>query len=188
MNLRRFNPGPPCQRRRRNRLRLGRFRAQRYHQQMDHAALEARRQFGFDREIVDMATTIEHLEHQVTELAARVSQLTTTVEEIKKQTELPLTAGLEARFKNLVASWKSQSDFLSSMTDIVLLPPYQEIIGMGKAVLPLLLHELQTEPDYWFWALQAITGSNPVPPDANGDLSQMTAAWLRWGRERGYCR
>ena len=46
--------------------------------------------------------------------------------------------------------------------------------------------ELDREPDYWFWALQAITGEDPVPPAHRGDLSKMAAAWIRWGKQQGY--
>ena len=65
-------------------------------------------------------------------------------------------------------------------------PAYQSIIRMGPAVVPLILRELQREPDYWFWALTAITGENPVPPEDAGDLDRMTDAWLAQGRARGY--
>jgi hypothetical protein len=49
-----------------------------------------------------------------------------------------------------------------------MLRPYQQIIGMGWSVVPLMLEELQREPDQGFWALEAITDVNPVPPDAAG--------------------
>lgn len=63
---------------------------------------------------------------------------------------------------------------------------YQQIIGLGPAVVPLLLAELDREPDHWFWALKAITGADPLPPDGRGRVGEMTQAWLRWGREQGY--
>ena len=40
---------------------------------------------------------------------------------------------------------------------MTLLRPYQRIIGMGLPVVPLILEELEREPDQWFWALEAIT-------------------------------
>jgi hypothetical protein len=33
--------------------------------------------------------------------------------------------------------------------------------------------------------LNAITGENPIPDDAAGDIDRMTAAWLEWGRANG---
>jgi hypothetical protein len=65
-------------------------------------------------------------------------------------------------------------------------PAYQQIIGMGPAVLPLLLDELAREPDHWFWALWAITGSDPVPSESRGKVGEMAQAWLKWGQEHGY--
>jgi hypothetical protein len=57
-------------------------------------------------------------------------------------------------------------------------PAYQQIIGLGPAGVPLLLRELEREPDHWFWALRAITGEDPVPEEARGRLREMAAAWL----------
>jgi len=66
-----------------------------------------------------------------------------------------------------------------------MLEPYQRIIGMGEAVVPLILEEMRREPGHWFWALQAITESNPIPPGAFGNVREMTDAWLAWGRAQG---
>jgi hypothetical protein len=63
---------------------------------------------------------------------------------------------------------------------------YQQIIGLGPATTPLILRELEREPDDWFWALAAITGENPIPPGAERKLAEMRAAWLQWGAEHGY--
>lgn len=40
-------------------------------------------------------------------------------------------------------------------------PAYQRIIGLGPEVAPLLLRELERQPDHWFWALKALTGADP---------------------------
>jgi hypothetical protein len=68
---------------------------------------------------------------------------------------------------------------------MAMLRPYQRIVGMGTAAVPLILEELKREPDQWFWALESITEENPVPPEAAGRVRAMAEAWLRWGRERG---
>ena len=90
------------------------------------------------------------------------------------------------RFLRLTAEWKDQSRYLSNSAQMALLRPYQRIIGMGLPVVPFILEELQREPDQWFWALEAITEENPVPPEANGVVRLMAQAWLDWGRQRGY--
>jgi hypothetical protein len=57
---------------------------------------------------------------------------------------------------------------------------------MGPAAVPLILREMQREPDHWFWALRAITGEDPVARADAGNIERMTQAWLRFGEERGY--
>jgi hypothetical protein len=96
------------------------------------------------------------------------------------------TAVLQRRFRRLAQKWKRSQTFTSSTTQIVLDPAYQEIIGMGYPAVPLILHELEKEPDHWFWALRSITGEEVIRPSQRGNLKQMTDAWLRWGRERGF--
>jgi hypothetical protein len=86
-------------------------------------------------------------------------------------------------FRRLAAEWKSQAEFLTSPTAIAGLPAYRTIIAMGPAAVPLILGELRREPDHWFVALERITGEDPVPSDARGDIDRMAEAWLHWGRE-----
>lgn len=92
---------------------------------------------------------------------------------------------MEGRFERLRDEWKQQSQYLSNTTQMAMLRSYQQIIGAGPEVLPFLLSELAREPDHWFWALEAITGQNPVPEDAVGNLAAMSEAWLSWGRREG---
>jgi hypothetical protein len=99
-------------------------------------------------------------------------------------------AGLSQRFGDLVRQWKAATTFTSSGAEIALHPAYQQIIGMGKDAIPLILEELQREEDHWFWALKSITGADPAPPGDRGNLPKMTAAWLGWAETNGYlpCR
>ena len=92
---------------------------------------------------------------------------------------------VEARFNDLAAEWASETAHLSMMSEIVLHRSYQEIIGLGRDVLPLILKRLSVEPNHWFWALRAISGEDPVPPADVGRLDAMRRAWLEWGRRRG---
>jgi hypothetical protein len=89
------------------------------------------------------------------------------------------------RFRHLTAQWKSQAEFLASPTAIAELPAYRSIIAMGAAAVPLILGELEREPDHWFVALKRITGADPVPEDARGDIDRMAQAWLSWGSVHG---
>lgn len=75
---------------------------------------------------------------------------------------------------------------MSNTAQMAMLRSYQNIVGMGEPAVPMLLEELQREPDHWFWALEAITSENPVPPEANGSIDEMARAWIDWGRQKGY--
>jgi hypothetical protein len=90
------------------------------------------------------------------------------------------------QFQALADRWKKETAHHSSIAKRAMHPAYQEIIGMGKRVVPLLLAELRREPDDWFWALHAITGVNPVPATSQGDVRAMAEAWVQWGLAKGY--
>jgi len=92
----------------------------------------------------------------------------------------------EQRFHELVAAWKRERGPHSSSARLAEHPAYQQIIHMGPEVVPLLLRELEREPDHWFRALHALTGANPAPAPSSGKIPEMATAWLRWGREQGY--
>ncbi len=88
----------------------------------------------------------------------------------------------EMSFRCLASIWKGDTNHLSDLTQICNHWAYQQIVNMGNPVIPLLLRELETRPDYWFSALRKLTGENPVPPEARGKLKDMASAWLEWGR------
>lgn len=92
-------------------------------------------------------------------------------------------------FKALIDEWHVQRGTTSSLTEMVLCPAYQSIIGMGQKVIPLILTQLEAEgddPDHWFWALQVLTRANPVRDEDQGNLARMSQAWLRWAASEGY--
>ena len=88
---------------------------------------------------------------------------------------------LEQEFARLREEWNTNVAFKSKLFDICTDPAYLRIIGLGPRVVPLILREMQQEPDMWFWALVSITGE-----DVAGDVPNMkdaTNLWLAWGRE-----
>lgn len=89
---------------------------------------------------------------------------------------------LANEFHCLAAEWKAKARLLSNTRQMAMLEPYQRIIGLGRPVVPLILADLQREFAFWFWALEAITGEDPIPPDAGGQVRVMAEAWLDWGR------
>jgi hypothetical protein len=93
---------------------------------------------------------------------------------------------VEERFARLAETWHEAVAHHSSNRIRYSHPAYQEIIGMGQAVVPCLLRDLEVNRRHWFAALAAITGANPVPVSDVGVVVKMVEAWLRWGRENGY--
>ncbi len=97
---------------------------------------------------------------------------------ITRQSTDPLT-----RFYKLKKEWEAATAYLSSIEDIVMHPAYQQIIGMGHTAIPFIIREMKEEPNHWFWALKAITGADPVPPEKRGRIKAMTEEWLFWLRQ-----
>jgi hypothetical protein len=95
---------------------------------------------------------------------------------------------IRERFQRLASEWKERTRYLSNTAQMAMTSQYQRIIGMGWPAVPLILEELQRQPDQWFWALEAITEENPVPPDAAGKVRLMAQAWIEWGKRRGLLR
>jgi hypothetical protein len=107
-------------------------------------------------------------------------------------------AELAARFAKLAATWKEATRFSSKMGRDAEHPAYQEIIAMGERAVPLILADLEKNGGHWFIALHRITGDEPPIPEGHRgnkvvapgwmgyDIEGMQAAWLAWGREKGY--
>lgn len=89
-------------------------------------------------------------------------------------------------FGKLAQEWRATRNPYDSGTQMFSHPAYQQIIGMGDKVLPLIFEELRRELDHWFWALKAITREDPVPPEQLGNLEAMRGHWLEWAQSRGY--
>ena len=95
-------------------------------------------------------------------------------------------AEIEAIFTTLVNQWLAENRGVSSINQMCMHPAYQQIIGMGEPVIPLLLRELEKKSGHWFWALKSISREDPVPPESKGKVNEMIQVWLEWGRQRGY--
>jgi len=92
-----------------------------------------------------------------------------------------------ALFNRFVEKWRTERGVSSSTTELILNRNYQSIIGMGQKAIPLILAQMESEgddPDQWFFALQVLTGANPVPEEDDGDFQAMARAWIQWARRR----
>lgn len=90
---------------------------------------------------------------------------------------------LSERFDRLTQEWEQATMLMSSVPQICMNRSYQRIIGLGAAAVPLILERLERRPGHWFWALEAITGENPVAPEHMGHMAAMAADWIAWGRD-----
>ena len=97
-------------------------------------------------------------------------------------------AALEHRFAELVTEWRKETGGLSSPRAITGHHAYKQIVAMGVPVLPLIFEELQKNGGWWYPALRALTGENPVPKEAKGKPPLSRKAWLEWGRRNDYLR
>ena len=105
---------------------------------------------------------------------------------LKQPRETTAAETAEERFRRLAAIWHRETDYLSSMSEASNHPAYREIIDLGQEVVPLLLRDLEEHHTHWFAALRAITGAQPIPKSAAGDIPKMAEAWLHWARDNGY--
>jgi len=130
------------------------------------------------RTVVAHGTTPEESQ----ERASRVWE--TREKQIADVADREIDEGLAFAFEELAQTWAVETAHLSSPLKLIQHPAYRQIIGLGPAVLPLLLRDLAATRRFWFPALNAITGENPIPDDASGDVVRMADAWIAWGRER----
>lgn len=124
----------------------------------------------------DFRTVLERNIHAVSHYLYPVSRL---------HLDVPFEQ-IEILFRSLVDTWKIETTFSSSITEMIEHDAYKTIITLGPVVVPLLLNELKNDPDQWFWALHQITEEDPVDSEDYGLMDRMVEAWLQWGRERGY--
>ncbi len=92
---------------------------------------------------------------------------------------------VEARFMRLAGEWSGDTVHVSSVTDLINHPSYQQIINLGWRVVPYLLTDLQANKRFWFPALAAITGIRPFDPSDAGNGRRMMEAWTTWGKRKG---
>lgn len=92
---------------------------------------------------------------------------------------------LRRRFERYADEWRARTAHLSVLSQRVMHPSYQRIIGLGPEALPLIIERLVVQPDHWFWALSSISGEDPARPEDAGRFDAMRKAWIDWGQKRG---
>ena len=95
-----------------------------------------------------------------------------------------VSASLRQEFQELAARWRLATEQSSDPYEKIAHPAHLRIIGLGPDVLPLVFVELAERGGLWFWALEALTGDDPVPEQAT--MKEVREAWLTYGRQHGY--
>lgn len=90
------------------------------------------------------------------------------------------------KFLELRDKWKDETLFVSSGSIIISNSAYREIINIGKIAIPWIVRELKRSDDHWFYALEVITGENPIKDENVGIVKNMKADWLTWASQKEY--
>ncbi len=93
---------------------------------------------------------------------------------------------IEQRFRTLEAAWNADTAHLSTPAKIINHPAFQEIIGLGMAVVPFMLRDMEARPRLWVWALPRIIGLDPLSEGDRTNIAKASNAWLQWAKENGY--
>lgn len=89
-----------------------------------------------------------------------------------------------SRFRVLVRQWRMATAHLSSSSMLYSNASFLEIVAMGHKAVPLIIEELERQPDLLVAALPMITHEDPVSSDERGDIYAMAVAWIAWHRRR----
>ena len=84
------------------------------------------------------------------------------------------------RFNSLKEKWVEETKIFSSLSTIYNHPAYEEIIKMGEDALPLIYHDSTNNDNFWFKALQNITGVNLTTKENQGRFQLLKKAWINW--------
>lgn len=87
---------------------------------------------------------------------------------------------LDRKFNMLKSLWEADTMFSSSISEITTHPAYHSIIKLGSEVLPLIIQDLQNTNNHWFYALEILTGENPIRPEHRGNVELMKSDWINW--------
>ncbi len=98
----------------------------------------------------------------------------------------PPTVSVDTKvlFRALADKWRRETAHQSIISQRLQHPAYRQILSMGRSIVPLILEEMERQPDHWFYALVLLTGENPVPADFAGTVSDAADLWFHWGRSR----
>lgn len=114
------------------------------------------------------------------------SELFTSVRKNKATT--PALSNIEQQFEHLSSALTEEFIMVSSPSQIALHPFYKQIIAIGEKAIPLLIKKLDDTPTMWFWALEEISGVNPISVSDKGNIPLMVSSWKKWAKKNGYAK
>jgi len=88
-------------------------------------------------------------------------------------------------FYDYVKKWKEETVGLSSPSTIRMNRNYQKIIGLGDSIIPLILSELEKNPDDWFYALEMLVKDEENPINDDMGFNESIKTWITWGKNKG---
>ena len=89
---------------------------------------------------------------------------------------------LKERFDFYNSIWKSETSFSSSIAEITNNSAYRSIIGLGQEVVPFIIDDLKATDNHWFYALEVLTGQNPIKENHKGIVPLMKDDWMEWAK------
>jgi len=90
---------------------------------------------------------------------------------------------LKEKFEYYRNLWITETMFSSNVSEITNNSAYRSIINLGYEVIPFILEDLKKSENHWFYALERLTGHNPITPEHRGIVNLMKADWLNWAEE-----
>jgi len=104
------------------------------------------------------------------------------IEEADAAVPKVIPLGDRMAFEAAVSQWFDDTLFDSLPGDMKEHASFATIVRDGERVVPLIAAHLRLKPSFLFLALEEITGADPVPEEALGNLRATVDAWLRWLR------
>lgn len=93
---------------------------------------------------------------------------------------------VRGRFERLWEELRTQTQYESNYSRVLLHPAYRGILGLGPLAVPLILEKIRKgSRGVWFQTLEDIVEHNPVAKEHEMDVELMAQDWLKWGRDNG---
>jgi hypothetical protein len=90
---------------------------------------------------------------------------------------------LGTKFDLYSGIWKTETMFSSNSSEITNNSAYRSIIGLGKDIIPFIIEDLKQSENHWFYALELLTGENPIKSEHRGIINLMKSDWLNWAEK-----